>query len=123
MSFRRTPAIVIFFIFFSAAASLLEVSGLTAAMGVEAPVGMTTALNEATGAMNSISASEGIGDTLFGSFVAAARSMEALGRGVFAGPILLTSVGIPSPIVVFLFAPATIIVGLDIYHALTGRNL
>lgn len=122
MSLRRTPAIVIFFIFFSAGASLLEVSGTTAAMGVEAPVGVTTALDEATASMNNISASEGIADTLFGAFVTAARSMEALGRGVFAGPILLTSAGIPSPIVVFLFAPAAIIVGLDIIHYLTGRG-
>lgn len=119
---RRTPAIVIFFIFFSAAATLLEISGMTAAMGAEAPVGTITALNDAQNAMDGIQASEGLGDTLFGSFTAATAAIEALGRGVFGGPILLTNAGVPGPIVAFLFAPAAIIVGLDILHYLTGRG-
>lgn len=118
---RRTPTIVVFFVFFSAAATLLEVSGTTAAMGVSSPTGTVEALDTAQQAMSEISASSGVSDTLFGSFVALASSMEALGRGVFAGPLILSAAGVPGPIVAFLFAPAGIIVGLDIYHAVTGR--
>jgi len=119
---RRTIAIVVFFIFFNASAILIEVSGTAAAMGVEAPVGITTGLDEATGAVNGLAASNGVGDTLFGSFTAAARTIEVMAKGVFAGPIMLTSAGIPTPIVTFLFAPAGIIVAMDLLHATTGRG-
>lgn len=122
MSLRKTPAIVVFFIFFSAAGGLLEATGVTAAMGVESPTGATDALDESVEAINTVSAAEGIGDTLFGSFVAGARAIEALARGVFAGPLLLTAVGVPSPFVAFLFAPAAIIVTMDAIHYLTGRG-
>jgi len=92
---RKTPTIVVFFIFFSAAATMMEVSGLTAAMGVESPTGTVEALQQAQTAMSQISASEGASETLFGSFVAGGSVMEAMGRGVFAGPLLLTAAGVP----------------------------
>jgi hypothetical protein len=40
---------------------------------------------------------------------------------VFAGPLLLSAAGVPDVFVVFLFAPAALIVGRGIIHALTGR--
>ena len=119
---RKTPAIVVFFLFFSGSATLLEVTGVTAAMGVSSPTGVTTSLAEAEAAMDGIRASGGLADTLFGSFTAAASVIEALGRGVFGGPLLLAAVGIPGYLITFLFAPAAIIVGLDIRHYLTGRG-
>lgn len=119
---RKTPAIVVFFLFFSGAATLLEATGITAAMGVGAPTGTTTALAEAQAAVEGIQASGGFADTLFGSFTAVASVIEMLARGVFAGPILLAAVGVPRPIVGFLFAPAAIIIGMDIVHYLTGRG-
>jgi len=118
---RKTWAITIFLIFFNSGAVLLEVTGVTAAWGVESPTGTVAALTDAQEAMNGLRASGGLADTLFGSFAAAASAVEAVGRAVFAGPILLTNAGVPEPFVVFLFAPAALIIGRDILHALTGR--
>jgi len=122
MTLRKTPTIVVFFVFFSAAAGLMEATGLTSAMGVQSPTGATDALDDSVMAIEQVSAADSVGDTLFGSFVAGARAIEALARGVFAGPLLLTGVGVPAPFVVFLFAPAAIIVAMDAIHYLTGRG-
>lgn len=118
---RKIWTITIFLIYFDAFAVLLEVSGIAAAWGVKSPTGTVAALQDAQDAMNGIQASAGLGDTLFGLFVAGASAIEALGRALLAGPLLLSAAGIPDPLVVFLFAPAPIVVGRAIIHALTGR--
>jgi len=118
---RKSFAITIFLIYFNAAAILLEVTGVTASWGVGSPTGTVAALSDAQAAMNGIQASGGLADTLYGSFTAAGSAIEAVGRGVIAGPLLLTAAGVPGPFVAFVFAPAALIVGRDILHALTGR--
>lgn len=118
---RKIWAISIFLIYFNAAALLLEVTGVAAAWGVQSPTGATAALGEAQAAMNGIQASGGLADTLFGSFAAAAAATEAVGRAIVAGPLLLAAAGVPDPLVAFLFAPAALIIGRGIIHALTGR--
>lgn len=118
---KKIWAITMFLIYFNAAAVLLELSGVTAAWGVSSPTGTTAALDESIAAMNGLQASGGLADTLFGSFAAAASAIEAVGRAIVAGPLLLASAGIPQPLVAFLFAPAALIVGRGILHALTGR--
>jgi len=118
---RKTWAITIFMIYFNAAAILLEVTGVTAAWGIESPTGTTAALDDAIAAMNGIQASGGLADTLFGSFAAAGSLIEAVGRGIIAGPLLFNAAGVPAPFTAFLFAPAALIIGRGIIHALTGR--
>ncbi|MDR9381146.1 MAG: hypothetical protein RI560_05665 [Natronomonas sp.] len=118
---RKTWAIAIFFIYFNAAAVLLEVTGVTAAWGVKSPTGTVAALDDAIAAMNGIQASGGLADTLFGLFVAGGSALEAVGRAVVAGPLLLNAAGIPSPFVAFLFSPVALIIGRGLLHALTGR--
>ena len=118
---RKIWAIAAFLIYFNAAAILVEATGVSAAWGVESPTGTTAALADATEAMNGIQASGGLADTLFGSFTAAASAVEAVGRAVIAGPLLLTSAGVPDAFAAFLFAPVALIVGRAILHALTGR--
>ena len=118
---RKIWAIAAFLIYFNAAAVLLEVSGVTAAWGVESPTGTVAALDDAVAAMNGIQASGGLADTLFGTFTAAASAIEAVGRAIVAGPLLLAAAGIPSPLVAFLFAPVALVIGRAILHALTGR--
>jgi hypothetical protein len=118
---RKVFAITAFFLYFNAAAIMLEVTGVTEAWGVASPTGVTPALDKAQSALNGINASGGLADTLFGSFTAVGSVIEALGRAVFAGPLLLSAAGVPDVFVVFLFAPAALIVGRGIIHALTGR--
>jgi len=118
---KKVWAISIFLIYFNAAALLLEVTGVASAWGVESPTGTVDALSDAQDAMNGIQASGGLADTLFGAFTAGASAVEAVGRAIIAGPLLLSSAGIPDPFVAFLFAPVALVVGRAIIHALTGR--
>jgi len=118
---RKIWAIAIFMIYFNAFTVLLEVTGVTAAWGVKSPTGTVDALGDAQAAMNGIRASGGLADTLFGSFAAAGSAVEAVGRAIIAGPLLLSSAGVPDPFVAFLFAPAALIIGRGILYALTGR--
>jgi len=118
---RKTWAIAVFFIFFNAGSLLLEVTGVSAAWGVESPTGTVDALDEAIEAMNGIQASGGLADTLFGSFTAVASGTEAIGRAVLAGPLLLQSAGVPLAFTTFLFAPVALLIARDIYHAISGR--
>ena len=118
---RKTWAIAIFMIMFNAGAVLLETTGVTAAWGVESPTGTVDALQDAQAAMNGIQASGGLADTLFGSFAAAGSLIEAVGRAVVAGPLVLNSAGVPAPFTAFLFSAVALIIGRDIIHALTGR--
>jgi len=118
---RKTFAIVFFYIYMNASAVLLEVSGITAAWGVESPTGVTAATAEMTKQFSEIQASGGLADTLFGSFSAAASGVQVMVAAVGAFPLLMESAGVPAPFVVFLFTPAFLITGRDILHALTGR--
>jgi len=118
---RKVFAIVAFLLYFNAAAILLEATGVTGAWGVASPTGTTAALADAQNALNGLRATGGLADTLFGLFTLGASVVEALGRAVIAGPLLLSAAGIPDPFVAFLFAPAGLLVGRSIIHALTGR--
>ena len=119
---RRSPAIVVFFIYFTAAANVLETVGLTDAMGISTGVTASDRLAEAQAAAASVRTGGGFADSLFGIYNAVAATMQAVVAGVGAGPRLLTGAGIPEWAVVFLFAPAAVIVGLDIVYYLSGRD-
>lgn len=118
---RKTFAITIFYFYLSAATVLLEVVGVTAAWGVDSPTGVTNSVANVTAALENIEPGGGLGDTLFGIFIAVTQSIEALGQALFALPLLLVAVGIPAVFVTFLFAPMPIILGRDVIHAVSGR--
>lgn len=120
---RVTSSVIVFFMFFSAAANLLESTGTTDAMGVQTGVSAGAKLNEAAAAMSQVRGSAGTVESLFSIYTMVTSSMEAFAVGMSAGPRLLSAAGVPSYIIVFLFAPAAVIVGLDILYALSGRDL
>lgn len=119
---RRSPAIVVFFIYFTAAANVLETVGLTGAMGITTGVTASERLADAQTAAAQVTAGGGFADSLFGIYTAVTSTMRAVVAGVSAGPRLLMAAGIPEWAVVFLFAPAAVIVGLDIVYYLSGRD-
>lgn len=118
---RKSFALVVFYFYLTAAANLIEVTGVSAAWGVEAPVGVTTAVADVTQELRTIDTGLNLLETLIAVFSAVAGTIEAMGRGVFALPLFLDSIGVPTPFVAFLFAPAVVLVARDIMHALSGR--
>jgi hypothetical protein len=119
---RITTKIVVFFTFFTAAANLFEVTGLTDSIGVRTPYSTDEKLQDAVDAMGSISGGSGYGETLIGVYSSVTSTFEVFAAGVTAGPRLLVAAGMPTAFVVFLFAPAGIWVGIDTIYMLSGRR-
>lgn len=113
---RRTFEIVLLYIFATASTNLLTqaIPGLSIAHGTDARAGVDQAAS-------SFAPGGGLGETLFGSLLAGLETFEAISQGVFALPILMGNIGIPEPIIVFLMAPAPLVIVYDAIHLITGR--
>lgn len=120
---RKSTNIVVFYLYFTGAATLLEVAGITAAMGTSVKGSVPQKLQEAEATFEAFDTSGGFGETLFGLYNSVANVAEVMFAAVTAGPRLITNAGVPVEIVTFLFLPAGIIVGADIIYVLAGRDL
>ncbi|MFD2655335.1 hypothetical protein ACFSUP_04370 [Gracilibacillus thailandensis] len=119
---RITTVIVVFFVYFTAAANLLEITGLAAAMGASTSFTAGNEFQSAVTALQSIQAGSGLTDTLIGIYTGVTNGFRAFLAGVTAGPRLLVNAGVPASFVAFLFAPATVWIGIDIAYYLSGRQ-
>lgn len=114
---------VVFYLFLDAASVMFEASGVAEDMGIQAETGVTTKLTRAVEAIETIQPGGGLGETLFALYVSVTNSLQAFFAGVFAGPVMLHNLGAPTWVLAFLFAPASVYVGIDIIYALTGRDM
>jgi len=117
---RRTFKIVIFYFFLTGAANLLRAAGVTAAMGVGVPGGVSGTRGEVEQASRQLAGAD-TGDNLFGLITGVADTVGTISKAAFALPDLLGAAGVPSAIIAFLFAPLVIVVAYDAAHLLTGR--
>ena len=120
---RKTTSIVVFFVFFTAASNLLESTGVIDAMGLGTGVSAGAKLGESMEAMEQIRGSAGTVESLFSMYAMVASTFEAFAVGMTAGPRILLAAGVPAYILAFLFAPAVIIVGVDLIYAAAGRDM
>lgn len=114
---RRSFEIVLFYIFATASSNLITtaVPGLSVAHGT----GDTRQALDST--VQGFTPGGGLGETLFGALQAALGTFSGIIEAVFALPILLGNLGVPSPIVAFLMAPLGFVVLYDGIHIMTGR--
>jgi len=117
---RRTFKIVIFYMFLTAGANLLREAGITAAMGVGVPGGVSTTRAEVEQASQKLAGAD-TGDNLFGLITGVADTVGTIAKAAFALPDLLGAAGVPGAIITFLFAPLVVVVAYDAAHLLTGR--
>jgi hypothetical protein len=108
---------MLFYIFATASANLITtaIPNLTVAHGTE---------KTRQGLQQTVQGFQpggGLGETLFGSLQAGLRTFGGLIEAIFALPILLENLGIPSPITAFLMAPLGFVVLYDGIHIMTGR--
>ena len=119
---RISMKIAIVLVFLNSAAELMRSNGIAEAMGVNPEPGAAAKMQAALEAARKIRGSAGGGDTLLQLFLAVTNSFEAIFEFVLAGPSMLINIGIPEPLVFFLFAPAALIIGRDVAYLLTGRS-
>lgn len=119
---RYSTRLVIFLLFLNAGAGAFVASGTAADWGVSPTVGGDDALQQANQSATSIQGDGGFAQTLFGAFAGAANAFEGIFSVVFAGPLMIANLGVPSWLVTFVFAPAYLLVGIDLVYILTQRR-
>ena len=119
---RISMKIAIVLVFLNSAAELMRTTGIAEAMGANPEPGAAAEMRAALDALRNIQPSGGFDQTLFQLFISVTGSFRAVFKFVLAGPSMLINIGIPEPLVFFLFAPAALIIGRDIAFLLTGRT-
>jgi len=114
---RRSFEVVLFYIMATAASNLLS----AAIPGLSIAHGTGTAQRELDTAIGSFKPGGGLGETLFGALQAGLQTFGAITDVVFALPILMGNLGVPSAIIVFLMSPAAFVIVYDGIHLMTGR--
>lgn len=119
---RLSLKITVFLVLLNASAGLVTGMGVADEMGVSPNPGGGDQVEAANSTASNVSAQQSSqGQTLFGVFTSLGNIFNTVFGLVFAGPTMLANIGIPGPIVTFLFAPAYIIVAADIAYILSGR--
>jgi len=120
---RITTSIVMFYVWFTAGANLLESTGLADAMGVTTSTSAAQKLNNAVNALGDVTGGGVAADSLIGVYTVITESIAAFGAGLTAGPRIMSSLGIPIEIVLFLHAPVALFAARLGIYALSGRDL
>lgn len=118
---RPTIQIVMFLMLLNAAAAAITASGVGAALDMNPDVAHDQAVDDVQDESESVNPSQGRTDTLFSMFTSTASTIASIGSIVFYGPLMLRNLGIPQFITTFLFVGSSVIVAVDVIHALSGR--
>jgi len=120
---KITTSIMMFYVWLTAAANLLESTGIAGALGVETSTSVAKEINDAVTALGDVSGGGVAAESLLGVFTVLANSVQAFTAGLTAGPRLLSSIGLPIEFVIFLHAPVALLTARLGIYALSGREL
>lgn len=123
MSMRISTSIVLFWIWFSAAAAVLEAVGWAKEVGVSTSLGAGEGLQTAVDGLNQIESGGVSAESVVGLTTIGTGAIETFVGGLTAGPRILSNVGMPAELVVFLHAPVGLLAGRMIIYALAQREL
>lgn len=118
---RISMKVTVFLVLLNASAGVVTGMGVAGDMGVDPNVGGGAEVEQANQTAGEVQSGDGFGDTLFSVFASVGGLFGTIFGLVFAGPAMLQNLGIPTPIVTFLFAPMYLIVAADIAYILSGR--
>jgi hypothetical protein len=119
----RSTNIVIFLLLLNASAGLLTASGVAADWGIQPDPGGDQQASAVNSEAQGLSPGKGGTETLFGLFITAANTFKGIFGFIFAGPLMLINLGLPSWLVTFVFAPQYVLVAVDLLYLFTGRDV
>ena len=119
---RITTSIIMFYAWLTAAANLVESSGLAAALGAHTPTSARSQVGDAINAFGDVSGTGGAQESLLGVFSVVTESGEAFTDALTAGPRILAAMGVPPVIVAFLYAPLGLLAARFGIYLLSGRD-
>lgn len=115
--------IAIFLIFLNAVPNLLIASGFAEDAGFDPSISGDNNVGEAQDEMRNIEPSGGFAGTLFQLYTSVTGPVKVFLEIVAGGPLMLASIGVPSWILDFIFAPQYFVIGGAIIYSLSGRLL
>ena len=121
----KTAAInvAVLLMFINAGPNLLLASGVAEDMGIDPSVSGGEQIDRANEEMRSIEPTGGFASTLFQLYTSVTGPVKVLMEVVFGGWLILASVGVPSWLVTFIFAPQYLLIGGTVIYVLAGRRL
>lgn len=119
----RSTSVLVFLVLLNSSAVFAGGLPVTDDLGYEPTVGGDSQIDQAQQAGREIQSDRSSLDQFVGGIIAAAQTLTTMFGVVIAGPLMLTNLGVPAPLVTFLAAPLYIFVGLDILHVLSGRDI
>lgn len=119
---RASTQIVIFLVLMTAASNAIMASGVGAALGVAPTTGAQSEIDQVQSDADEIEPAQGSSDTLFSLYNSVTGVFASIYGVIFAAPLMLVNIGMPTWLVTFIFAPAVVIVAADVAHLLTGRD-
>ena len=124
---RVSVYIVLFLVFFNGGAEMLIDTGVADDMGIDPTTGNDEQLEQADREARHVDPGTGTGGTLFGLYNALATTVRTVFNTVFPGAAMLKA-SLPggtalNAFIDFLFAGASIIVGLDTVAYFRGYTL
>lgn len=115
--------IVVFLIFLNAVPSLLFASGFAADAGIDPSVSGDKNINQAQDAASKVEASGGFANTLFQLYNSVTGPFQTILGILFGAELMFISLGVPSWIVAFVFAPKWLLIFGAVVYSLAGRLL
>lgn len=120
---KITVSVVLFYVYWTAAANLIEVVGWTEAIGIAGQTGVGETLSDAVAELGSINAGNLAVESLISVYLVITTAVETFLVALSAGPRLLVNLGIPIEFVLFIHAPVPLLAGRLLIYAASGREL
>jgi len=114
--------VLMFYTWLTAAANVLVATGIADSWGVDLPNNHEK-FDQAGNQMSDVDVSGNIVESFTNIALAGFNTMEGVLGVVTAAPRVMAALGVPAPLVTFLHAPLALVVGLTLFHILTGREL
>ena len=123
MALRITTSVIMFYVWLTGAANLLEVTGISAQMGVRTEYGAAKAIQDSVQALGQVTGSGISFESLIAIFIVIAKAIQAFTGALTAAPRLMVAMGIPTPIAVFIHVPVALLSARLGIYVLSGRDL
>ncbi|MGK7297342.1 MAG: hypothetical protein ACNS61_16215 [Candidatus Wenzhouxiangella sp. M2_3B_020] len=119
----KAVLIIVFLVFLQAVPSVLFASGVAADMGIDPQVSGSGNVDDARDAASNVEVSGGFAQTLFALYASVTGPVKTILGILFGAELMFISLGVPSWMVAFVFAPKFLVGFGAIVYTLAGRLL
>lgn len=114
--------ILLFYTWLTGSANVLMATGVADSWGISLPDNYDN-FEQAGNQMQNISVSGNIVESIVNVALAGFNTLQGVLDVLVAAPQIMTSLGVPAPLVAFVHAPLALVIGLTLFYVLTGREL